>query len=308
LSLGFAFLATGCSDASSPPIAPSSERAGEVALQLQLAPGATLTSANYSITGPAAFAKTGSLDVSQSSKISGTIGGIPAGSGYTVTLAASTADASFACSGSGTFNVTAHQTTPVSVAVTCKEKVKAGGVLINGALNICPVADGINASTNDLDVGATATLVALAHDTDAAPAALRYQWVASSGTLSSATEQSPTFTCTAAGVATLTAAGQPIGTPAYMAPEQLAGGTLSERTDVYAIGVIGYELLTGELPFGRGSFVDVALRQVERAPALVRNDVPETLKQAITASLSPDPRERPASAGALASTLRQVPC
>jgi len=113
---------------------------------------------------------------------------------------------------------------------------------------------------------------------------------------------------TRAGVATLTAAGQPIGTPAYMAPEQLAGGTLSERTDVYAIGVIGYELLTGELPFGRGSFVDVALRQVERAPALVRNDVPETLKQAITASLSPDPRERPASAGALASTLRQVPC
>ena len=50
-----------------------------------------------------------------------------------------------------------------------------------------------------------------------------------------------------------------------------------------------------------------ALRQVERAPELVRNDVPETLKQAITASLSPDPRERPASAGALASTLRQLP-
>jgi predicted Ser/Thr protein kinase len=108
-------------------------------------------------------------------------------------------------------------------------------------------------------------------------------------------------------VTELTAAGQPIGTPAYMAPEQLAGGTLSERTDVYAIGVIGYELLTGELPFGRGSFVDVALRQVERAPELVRNDVPETLKQAITASLSPDPSDRPASAGALASALRQMP-
>ena len=72
--------------------------------------------------------------------------------------------------------------------------------------------------------------------------------------------------------------------------------------------MIGYELLTGELPFGRGWFVDVALRQVERAPALVRNDVPETLKQVITASLSPDPRERPAPAGTLASTLRQVPC
>jgi predicted Ser/Thr protein kinase len=112
---------------------------------------------------------------------------------------------------------------------------------------------------------------------------------------------------TRGGVATLTAAGQPIGTPAYMAPEQLAGGTLSERTDVYAIGVMGYELLTGEVPFGRGSFVDVALRQVERAPELVRNDVPEMLKQTITASMSPDPADRPATAGALASALRRMP-
>jgi 5'-nucleotidase len=204
LSLGFAFLAAGCSDGGSPPVEPSSERAGQVSLQLQLAPGAALTSVSYSVTGPAAFAKTGSLDVSQSSKISGTIGGIPAGNAYTVTLSASTADAGFACSGSAAFNVTAHQTTSVSVAVTCKEQAKAGAVLVNGALNICPVADGINASTNDLDVGATATLMALAHDTDAAPAALRYQWAVSSGTLSSATAQSPTFTCTAAGVATLT--------------------------------------------------------------------------------------------------------
>jgi hypothetical protein len=53
--------------------------------------------------------------------------------------------------------------------------------------------------------------------------------------------------------------------------------------------------------------VDVALRQVERAPELVRNDVPEALKRTIAASVSPDPHERPATAGALASALRQVP-
>ena len=206
LTLGIAFLATACSDGASAPAEQSSERAGEVALQLQLAPGATLTSASYSITGPAAFAKTGALDVSQSSKISGTVGGIPAGNGYTVTLSASTADAGFVCSGSAAFNVTAHQTTPVAVAVTCKEKAKAGGVLVNGALNVCPVADGINTSSNDVNIGATATLAALAHDTDAAPAALSYQWTASSGTLSSATAQSPTFTCTTTGVATVTVA------------------------------------------------------------------------------------------------------
>jgi 5'-nucleotidase len=203
LSLGFAFSTAGCSDGGSP-AEPSSERAGEVALQLQPAPGVTLTSARYSITGPAAFAKSGSLDVSQSSRISGTVGGIPAGNAYTVTLSASTADGAFVCSGAAAFNVTARQTTPVSVAVTCKEKAKAGGVLINGTLNLCPVADGINASTNDLDLGASATLAALAHDTDAAPAALSYQWTASSGTLSNATDPSPTFMCATAGIATLT--------------------------------------------------------------------------------------------------------
>ena len=55
------------------------------------------------------------------------------------------------------------------------------------------------------------------------------------------------------------------------------------------------------------AFVDVALLQVERAPELVRNDVPEALNQLIAASLSADPRERPASGGALASAVRQVP-
>jgi eukaryotic-like serine/threonine-protein kinase len=106
---------------------------------------------------------------------------------------------------------------------------------------------------------------------------------------------------------TLTASGQPLGTPAYMAPEQLAGGRLSERTDVYAIGVIGYELLTGDLPYGRGSFVDVALRQVEPAPTMARNDVPETLRGVIAAALSPNPGSRPASARELADALRDGP-
>ena len=71
-----------------------------------------------------------------------------------------------------------------------------------------------------------------------------------------------------AAVTNFTTAGQPIGTPAYMAPEQLTGSATSERTDVYALGVIGYELLTGELPFGRGSFVDIAMRQQQRSGAV----------------------------------------
>jgi 5'-nucleotidase len=204
LSLGVAFLAAGCSDGGAQPGQASGEQVGEGSLALQLTPSAQLASASYTITGPSAYSKTGSIDLSQSSKISATIGGIPAGTGYTVSLAASTSDAGFTCGGSATFNVIAHQETSVNVAVTCKEKPKTGGVLLNGALNICPVVDGITANPSELAVGASVAVVGLAHDSDAAPAALGYQWTASSGTLSSATAQNPIFTCTAAGTATLT--------------------------------------------------------------------------------------------------------
>ena len=60
---------------------------------------------------------------------------------------------------------------------------------------------------------------------------------------------------------TLTMAGTIIGTPAYMAPEQLRADIPGPRTDVFALGVIAYEMLTGDLPFSRGSLTDVVLAQ-----------------------------------------------
>jgi 5'-nucleotidase len=203
MALGFCFATVSCSDGPAPAGAQSAEHAGEGSLELQLASGATLTSVSYAITGPSGYSKTGSIDVSNSTKISGIIGGIPAATGYSVALSASTADAGVTCAGSAPFNVTAHQTTPVTVAVTCKEKAKTGSVLVNGALNICPVADGITASPSELAVGTSVVLSGVAHDSDAAPSALAYQWTASSGTLNSATAPNPTFTCTTAGTATL---------------------------------------------------------------------------------------------------------
>jgi serine/threonine-protein kinase len=106
-----------------------------------------------------------------------------------------------------------------------------------------------------------------------------------------------------AAVTNFTTAGHPIGTPAYMAPEQLSGSATSERTDVYALGVIGYELLTGELPFGRGSFVEVAMRQQQRVE-LSGPDLPEPLRQTVLAALSTDPAGRPATARAFADRIR----
>jgi eukaryotic-like serine/threonine-protein kinase len=104
-------------------------------------------------------------------------------------------------------------------------------------------------------------------------------------------------------VATLTAFGQPLGTPAYMAPEQLAGHELTTRTDVYALGVIGYELVTGALPFGRGSFLEVAMRQQKGAPTLDGQDLPGGLAATIVAALSTNPAARPASAAAFAARV-----
>lgn len=206
LILGLAFLGAACSSntpGASGQKGAGSDHLGEVTLDLQLNSGATIDAASYTVVGPAGFSKTGSIDVSRSSKISANIAGLPAGSGYSITLSASTTDASATCSGSAAFNVAAHQTTPVTVALSCKEASKTGSVLVNGVLNICAVVDGISANPSSIDVGGSVALGGLAHDSDAGPAALTYQWSTTSGTLSSASSANPTFTCTTPGPATV---------------------------------------------------------------------------------------------------------
>ena len=105
----------------------------------------------------------------------------------------------------------------------------------------------------------------------------------------------------------LTGVGIAVGTPAYMSPEQARGEQeLDGRTDVYALGCVLFEMLTGSAPYTGFSSQAVIMRHVTdpipRVSAL-RFDVPPSLEHAVTRALAKDPRDRFQTAGELARTL-----
>jgi serine/threonine-protein kinase len=96
------------------------------------------------------------------------------------------------------------------------------------------------------------------------------------------------------------------GTPAYMAPEQLEGREVSERSDVYALGLVLYELFTGRRAVTGRSLEEVARQQREQeppTPSRLVADIDPVVERAIVRCLEKDPRERPASALAVAALL-----
>jgi serine/threonine-protein kinase len=100
---------------------------------------------------------------------------------------------------------------------------------------------------------------------------------------------------------TISLTGEIIGTPEYMSPEQALGGaTLDARTDIYGLGVVGYEMLAGKVPFTSTTLHDVLARLVrEAAPdvRVARPDVPEALALAVHRCMAKDPADRWPTAG-----------
>ncbi len=98
---------------------------------------------------------------------------------------------------------------------------------------------------------------------------------------------------------TVTATGLVIGTPAYMSPEQWEGKETDARTDLYALGVVMFELLTGQPPFPAAQPFYALMRQhVEQAPprpGTLRPGIPRDLEEVVMALLAKDPRRRPDS-------------
>jgi serine/threonine-protein kinase len=107
--------------------------------------------------------------------------------------------------------------------------------------------------------------------------------------------------------ATLTGAGVAIGTPAFMSPEQAAGERdIDGRSDLYSLGIVSYQMLTGELPFNAPTVAGILMKQItEVAPDVRtrRDDVPEDLALAVSRCLEKDPENRWPTADALRRSL-----
>jgi serine/threonine-protein kinase len=110
----------------------------------------------------------------------------------------------------------------------------------------------------------------------------------------------------------LTQTGYTLGTPEYMAPEQCIGATVEPRTDIYALGVLMYEAITGELPItaqNRRELLDLHQRQIPVSMRVRRPDLPlpEPLDLAVMKCLKKRMNERPRSATELEQLLSAVP-
>jgi serine/threonine-protein kinase len=106
----------------------------------------------------------------------------------------------------------------------------------------------------------------------------------------------------------ITQVGSVVGTAAYLAPEQVRGEEATPATDVYALGVVLYQFLTGRLPYEGSSLAELAVRQQNERPlppSTYNPEVPETLGAAVLRALEGDPSRRYASADELAGGLQR---
>jgi serine/threonine protein kinase len=107
----------------------------------------------------------------------------------------------------------------------------------------------------------------------------------------------------------LTKTGVGVGTPAYMSPEQGQGIAVDGRSDVYSLGVMLYEMLTGRVPYEAETPMAVAIKHITAplpSPREVNPDIPEPVEQVVLKALAKDPADRYQSVGQMLEALRQA--
>ena len=104
----------------------------------------------------------------------------------------------------------------------------------------------------------------------------------------------------------ITASGVAIGTPAYMSPEQVSGKTIDPRTDQYSLGIMAFQMLTGNLPFYDENTVNIMFKHITDPPPPLRQfkkDIPASLENVVLRMLEKEPNDRYANLKEVQSSL-----
>jgi serine/threonine-protein kinase len=107
-------------------------------------------------------------------------------------------------------------------------------------------------------------------------------------------------------IAKLTATGIILGTPEFMSPEQIRGKPLDARSDLYALGIVAFEMFTGKLPFQGRNAQEMMIARLRSQPIAIRTlraDVPDAVEKALTKALQTNPDDRFSSAIEFAEAL-----
>lgn len=178
---------------------------GSLDLNLEVAPQVTLLSVAYTISGND-FEKSGTIDVSGAPTITGTIGGIPAGSGYVISLRAISDEEGTEFTGSAKFDVKAGRVSDVAIRLRGSSATRNGGININGTVNVGPIIDELTVTPRSVLIGASVALSAVARDPDESPHPLSYYWATTEGVVADPIAANTTLSSTTPGTATVTLA------------------------------------------------------------------------------------------------------